>query len=62
MDKGNFQTDNVTCGKWNWTEYEYAFQQDYGWWIHGVASISIGIIGIMVNVIFIRVLMSVELY
>ena len=60
MDKENFQIDNITCGKWNWTEYEYTFQQDYGWWIHGVASISIGIIGIMVNVIFIRVLLSAE--
>ena len=60
MEKQNDQINNISCGKWNWDTSEHAFLEHYGWWIHGFASLTIGIIGIIVNIIFIRVLVSVE--
>ena len=47
-----------TCGKWNWTESEAKFELVYGWWVHGVTSIIIGIVGLLVNLLFFRVLTS----
>ena len=50
------ENTNFSCGKWNWTEYEANIQAVHGWWIHGVASIIIGLFGIIVNMIMIFVL------
>ena len=60
MEAESNQTKNVTCGKWDWSEGELKFEDQHGWWVHGVSSIIIGIVGIVVNIIFIRVLVSVE--
>ena len=60
MEAESNQSQKVTCGKWDWSESESVFEEQHGWWVHGVASIAIGIVGIVVNLIFIRVLVSVE--
>ena len=60
MEELNNRTTNITCGKWIWSKNEESFEEQHGWWVHGVASITIGIVGIIVNIIFIRVLVSVE--
>ena len=43
------------CGKWDWSEYQSEVESSHGWWIHGIVSLIVGLIGIGVNVIFIRV-------
>ena len=57
--ENNFSlNENFSCGKWNWTESEVKFEIVFGWWIHGVVSIVIGIFGIIVNFLFFYVLTS----
>ena len=52
--------ENFTCGKWNLTEYEANIQNVHGWWVQGLASIIMGLFGIVVNIIMIIVLSSQE--
>jgi hypothetical protein len=49
---------NLTCGKWDWTEYESKVERIHGWWVNGIASTVLGLLGILINVVFIRVLTS----
>ena len=51
---------NFTCGKWNLTEKEETIQKVHGWWIQGLASIIMGCVGVLVNIIMIIVLSSKE--
>ena len=57
----NASEDNFTCGKWNLTTEEHAFQQQHGYWIQSVASIIVSIFGSILNVVTIVVLSNVEL-
>ena len=59
----NFTTNETfSCGKWNWTEDETKTEVIHGWWVHGAASISIGLLGIIVNVIMIIVLSTKDFW
>ena len=53
--------ENFTCGKWNLTTEEHAFQQQHGYWIQSVASIIVSIFGSILNVITVFILSNVEL-
>ena len=57
-DNSTFQKE--FCGKWDWSEYQSDVESSHGWWIHGIVSLIVGLIGIGVNVIFIRVLTCQE--
>ena len=50
-DNSTFQKE--FCGKWDWSEYQSDVESSHGWWIHGIVSLIVGMIGIGVNVIFI---------
>ena len=51
---------NFTCGKWNWSDEEFKFEEVHGWWVHGVASIFCGIFGMIINIIMIIVMLNSE--
>ena len=62
MEQGNnisFQ-ENFTCGKWNLTEDEANFEKEHGWWVQGLASIIMGCLGFVVNIIMIIILSTQE--
>ena len=50
MENNNNLTSNkiFTCGKWNLTYEENEFQEVHGWWIQSVASITVGLFGLVV--------------
>ena len=41
--------DSFSCGKWNLTEEEYTIKNNHGWWVQGLASLMIGLIGIVLS-------------
>ena len=57
----NSSEENFTCGKWNLSPEEHAFQQQHGYWVQSVASIIVSIFGSVLNVITITILSNVEL-
>ena len=62
MDEINNLTisKEVNCGKWDWTNHQSNIERLHGWWIHGIGSLIVGLIGIVLNIIFIRVLTCPE--
>ena len=50
MDNDNLTIqENFTCGRWNLTQDEYEFQKLHGWWVQGLASVTVGLFGMIVN-------------
>ena len=62
MEQGNNVSfrENFTCGKWNLTEDEANFEKEHGWWVQGLASIIMGCLGFVVNIIMIIILSTQE--
>ena len=52
--------ENFTCGKWNLTDDQANFEKEHGWWVQGLASIIMGCLGFVVNIIMIIILSTRE--
>ena len=48
--------ENFTCGRWKLTQEEYDFQALHGFWIESLASVIVGIFGLIVNSITVVIL------
>lgn len=46
---------NFSCGKWNLTEDETAFENWFGWLVVGIISSAIGYIGIILNIFIVTI-------
>ena len=52
---------SFTCGRWNLTQEEYDFQSLHGWWVQNLASVVVGVFGMIVNIITIVILSTEEM-
>ena len=52
--------ETFTCGKWDLTEDEEKIKDDHSWWVGGLASMTMGFFGLVINTILIAVLSSQE--
>ena len=53
---------NFTCGKWQLSQAEEDFQKVHGWVVQGLASIAVGVFGLVMNIVALHILSKEKLY